>query len=174
MNELAMDSVFRDERTKYVVMRSSPTSLTVTDTVDRLWLAAQGAVRAENSRGGEARGVVADTAHALGVNIDEGDGHRWDRYHMGRVVVAARKLRDELENLRLTTAEDQRVLDANSELIMFLSRDVAQLTNERDEARRALDVSALGAARDFDDIDALKATIVRQANEITVLKGESA
>lgn len=142
---------------------------------------------------------------------------------------AGRRLSNELENLRVTTAEDQRVIDTNSELIMFLSRDVAQRTNERDaalsardawketaeendaataplrwdlravkrerdEAKRSLDRTAwVVESRDYweaealryqallfggdvegsDDIDELRATIVRQATEITALKGES-
>ncbi|WP_199881676.1 hypothetical protein [Streptomyces sp. CB03911] len=52
------------------------------------------ALYAENESGGEARGVVADVARVLGVDIDAGPGHRWDLDHMSRVVEAARALTD--------------------------------------------------------------------------------
>ncbi|GAB7187135.1 hypothetical protein ATKI12_6966 [Kitasatospora sp. Ki12] len=50
------------------------------------------AIYAENARGGEARGVVAEVARVLGVDIDTGPGHRWDLDHMRRVVDAAKAL----------------------------------------------------------------------------------
>lgn len=122
------------------------------------------AIYAENDEGGKARGVVADTAYVLGVDIDEGDGHRWSLSHMVRVVEGARTLRDELENLRTTTADDQRH-------ISFQNEQISRLTDEANLfAARVVELEGEAAS----DVVALRATIVRQANEITALKGESA
>jgi FtsZ-binding cell division protein ZapB len=74
-------------------------------------------IRAENTRGGYARGVVAAVASALDVDIDEGPGHRWDLDHMQRVVPAAESLAQERDDVRgefaglselLSQARDQR------------------------------------------------------------------
>ncbi|MFI6444701.1 hypothetical protein [Kitasatospora sp. NPDC050543] len=52
----------------------------------------QAAVYAENECGGDARGVIADVACALGVDIHAGPGSCWDLDHMRRGVEAARAL----------------------------------------------------------------------------------
>lgn len=106
-------------------------------------------VYAENARGGEARGVVADVARILGTNIDAGPGHRWDADHMQRVVEAAEELRKERDNYK-------RAYELKP----------ASLRLEGPGAERLADRLA--------DIDDLRATIVSQAREIARLKGESA
>jgi hypothetical protein len=68
--------------------------------IDQLEQAAVRAIYTENSHGGEARQVVAEVAKALGVDIDEGPGHRWDADHMQRVVSAAESLVTERDDLR--------------------------------------------------------------------------
>ncbi|MGW6948996.1 hypothetical protein ACWGHD_18980 [Streptomyces xanthophaeus] len=60
--------------------------------LDRLEEAALAAVYAENEIGGQARRVVAAVASVLGVDIDEGPGHRWDPDHMRRVVEVVRRI----------------------------------------------------------------------------------
>lgn len=210
---LTVDTAFLRERIKYVAQRGpNASTLDVVATIDVLWEAAQTAVYEENGKGGEARGVVAATASALGVDIDEGPGHRWDHAHMLRVVVAAKARMEELEHLRTTAAEDQRVLDDALEQTTRLSdeRDewkrlaiagesltkVRRAERERDDAvKRCRELTDEQSTRDRilfhgqpiskfvvlsgmfaaegTEIAELKATIVRQANEITALKGES-
>lgn len=136
MNLHEMEEAFRRARGKYTADGRQPNHINVEDLVDHLRNVAIAAVYAENEEGGKARGVVADVARVLGVDIDEGDGHRWNEDHMRRVVDAAAELRGELGWLQMADERRSEVLAT--------------------------------------DVNELRATIVRQANEITALKGDSA
>ncbi|MGW1268187.1 hypothetical protein [Streptomyces sp. NPDC002491] len=127
-------TAFKTERSKYPTLADD-----IGKSLSVLEDEAVKAVYAENQSGGRARGVVAEVAKALGVDIDEGPGHRWDPEHMARVVERAKWVAE--------------------------SRDYWEA--EESSTRRQAD--ELLAA---DDVDELKATIVRQAREITRLKGE--
>lgn len=136
--------------------------------IDALERAAIAAVYEENDSGGHARVVVADAARVLGVDIDEGPGHRWDPEHMERVVAGARELCDEVSELQRQVRQ--------------LVSDLGLMTAQRDEAaKHAASVEALRPIRmevpaelfTASADEELKATIVRQAREITRLKGES-
>jgi hypothetical protein len=125
-------------------------------------------VYAENARGGEARGVVADVARILGTDIDAGPGHRWDADHMRRVVTSAQAMKAE-RNIAIRDCEDHREY-------------ARRMEQERDALREAHAKAAGDAAYwrhsweqdKGPDVDDLKATIVSQAREIARLKGESA
>ncbi|MEU8840247.1 hypothetical protein AB0D97_14100 [Streptomyces roseus] len=93
--------------------------------IDQLEEAATAAVYAENERGAEARRVVADVARALGVDIDEGPGHRWDVSHMHRVVLAAESLQEERNDLR-------EAFDKHAE-------DLRQAREQRDAWKEAME-----------------------------------
>ncbi|WP_432157777.1 MULTISPECIES: hypothetical protein [unclassified Streptomyces] len=134
------------------------------------------AVYAENESGGHARKVVADVAHVLGVDIDEGDGHRWDPDHMARVVAVADKIRDERDEAR-EQAELWRKLAERQDDTAPIRRELRIAEREREELKRRLEyaqyqVRALSES-DTDNADELKAVIISQAREITRLKGES-
>ncbi|OSC76514.1 hypothetical protein B5180_01795 [Streptomyces sp. BF-3] len=156
-------TAFSDERTRY---RDSE----VRATIDRLESAAEAAVYEQNSRGGEARHVVADVAQTLGVTLsDTGVGQStWDSANMRRVVAAAKALKDERDgykaayeskpaSMRLEGPGADKVLD-----VMF---------RETTAAYRANRTQLEETARENDE---LRATIVSQAREIARLKGESA
>lgn len=130
------------------------------------------AVYAENERGGQARHVVAEVARVLGVDIDEGPGHRWDPDHMARVVMAAGQMRGARDAWK-ETAED------NDAANVPLRRELRTAQRQADEWRskyEAAQANALYVREQHghpDDVEELKNTIVRQAREITRLKGES-
>lgn len=123
------------------------------------------AIYAENDKGGEARGVVADVARALDVDIDEGAGHRWDLDHMRRVVFAAMGLRAELRRVNA---------DRDSLTFRAEAAEAASLIQEREleRAQGRLELASMFDHQTAPEDAALRATIVRQANEITALKGE--
>lgn len=77
---------------------------------------------------------------------------------------------DELENLRMTTAEDKRVIDRQAAEISTLRLEHAKAMGDASYWRH----TAITEAAEADGADALRATIVRQANEITALKETSA
>lgn len=107
--------------------------------VDRLEVAALAAVTAENERGGQARLVVAETAKALGVDIDDGPGHRWDLEHMARVVERAKwvaESRDYWEAEETSTRRQAEALlaaddvDELKAVIVSQAREIARLKGE--------------------------------------------
>ncbi|WP_405620263.1 hypothetical protein [Streptomyces sp. NBC_00076] len=162
-----MLTAFSSERTKHrdPAIRAS---------VDRLQLAAEVAVYRENEQGGHARQVVAKVARVLGVDIDEGPGHRWDPDHMARVVAVADQIRDERDEAR-EQAELWKSLAQRQDNTAPVRRALRVAERERDELRGMVShlkyqVAGLTSS---DDVEELEATIVRQAREITQLKGES-
>lgn len=162
---------FSDERTTY----RDPADR---KTIDRLQHAAEAAVYRENERGGHARRVVAEVARVLGVDIDEGPGHRWDPEHMARVIAVANRIREErdeaVEQVALWKALAERQ-DNTAPIRMELS----SVKRERDEWRRKYEGAQANAeyVRDEytppDEAAQMKAAIVRQAREISLLRGES-
>lgn len=136
--------------------------------IDTLEKVAEAAVYQENGSGGDARSIVAEVARVLGVDLDEGPGHRWDREHMARVVRVADDIRDERDDLR--------------ERVEQLTEERDRMTAQCDEAiRRAALVDAVRPIRMevptelfMKPVDeGLKDVIVSQAREIARLKGES-
>jgi hypothetical protein len=154
--------------------------------------AALDAVYAENESGGHARRVVADVARVLGVDIDEGPGHRWDEDHMRRVVRVADDIREERDDLQervaqLTDERDEakeqadlwRKLAERQDNTAPIRRELSDMTRERDLWRSRFEGAQHNAeyVRDQythpDEADELRAVIVSQAREIARLKGES-
>jgi hypothetical protein len=136
--------------------------------IDRLEVAALAAAHQENEAGGQARQVVADVARVLGVDIDEGPGHRWDPEHMGRVVAGAADICEERDDLRELVAQLAEQRD-----LMTAQRDEAVRKAATSDARRPIRMEVPAELFRVPDDDELKATIVRQAREITRLTGES-
>lgn len=116
---------------------------------------------AENAEGGKARGIVHAVARALGVDLGAGIGDVWSETNMQRVVDEVSQRMDELENLRLTTVQDKRHMD-------FQAGQISQLTDDLNRWEGRLPTYGLE-----DEAAMLRATVVRQALEITELKGES-
>jgi hypothetical protein len=155
--------------------------------VDRLEVAAIAAVMAENDSGGQARHVVAEVARVLGVDIDDGPGHRWDPEHMARVVGGANQIRDdrdhwqqEAEN-REKDADLWKSLAQRQDNVAPVRMKLQSVERERD-ALKSEHAKAMGDAAYWrhaweedkgPDVDELKAVIVSQAREIARLKGES-
>lgn len=177
-----LEERFRRARGKYTVDRQ-PNHINVEDLVDELRNVAVDAVYTENSEGGKARDVVANVARTLDVDLDYGTGNRWDAVHMWRVVGAVKALRDDRNHWESEAANWHRQAVAGE-------RDavISSLRSRRDEWRRKAEAAETAAATErarayefaeklealgTTGVDALKATIVRQANEITELKGES-
>lgn len=121
--------------------------------------AATDAVYAENAVGGEARGVVLNAAKELGVVLrDVGPcGSIWDEANMRRVVAGAKAVVDERNKLRDEAERFSKTWLAP--LVVHAPTEHTWSTEERAHA---------------DLVDELRATIVRQANEITALKEATA
>ncbi|WP_405927901.1 hypothetical protein OG554_03630 [Streptomyces griseus] len=136
-------TAFSNERTRY----RDPE---VRATIDRLERAAETAVYEQNSRGGEARNVVAGVAQTLGVALgDTGVGHSvWDSPNMRRVVAAARALKEERDGYKAAYESKPAIMRLEGPGTEWLA-DLPHL------------------------VDDLKNTIVSQAREIARLKGES-
>lgn len=160
---------FTNERLKGVADRAA---------IDRLEVAALAAVHRENESGGQARQVVADVARVLGVDIDEGVGHRWDPEHMSRVVGVADTVREERDDLREEVAL-WKALAERQDNTAPLRMELRTVKRERDEVHARLSMvqqlcdQLRERATPDDDVDELKAVIVSQAREIARLKGES-
>ncbi|WP_280888181.1 hypothetical protein [Streptomyces sp. LBL] len=146
--------------------------------IDRLEVAALAAVHRENESGGQARQVVADVARVLGVDIDEGPGNRWDPEHMARVIAVAEQVRDERDGAA-EQAKLWKSLAERQDNTAPIRRDLREAERERDHWRSRYEgaqANALYVREQYghpEEVDELKATIVRQAREITQLKGES-
>ncbi|WP_282203906.1 hypothetical protein [Kitasatospora fiedleri] len=124
------------------------------------------ALYAENDRGGQARGVVADVAVVLGVDLDAGPGHRWDEDHMRRVIPAAGELKERAREAREIIAKMARLLGVEVSPGLDSQYDDALLRGVPDALEKALsDYTA-------DDYP-LRETVVRQALRITELEKES-
>lgn len=136
------------------------------------------AVHSENERGGQARHVVAEVSRVLGVDIDEGPGHRWDPDHMSRVVGVADTVREERDDLREEVAL-WKALAERQDNTAPLRMELRTVKRERDEVYARLSMvqqlcdQLRERATPDDDVDELKAVIVSQAREIARLKGES-
>jgi hypothetical protein len=153
--------------------------------IDALERAAIDAVYDENDSGGHARQVVADVARILGVDIDEGPGHRWDPEHMARVVEAVKRLSDDRDHWEQEAENETRQaalwksLAERQDNTAPLRMELQAVKRERDHWRARFEGAQANAeyVREQyghpDDVEELKATIVRQAREITRLKGES-
>ncbi|MDX2794016.1 hypothetical protein [Streptomyces scabiei] len=165
-------SQFSAERSKY----RDPG---IRGTIDRLERAAEVAVYAENESGGHARHVLSEVARVLGVVLNDVSPGRgiWDPENMARVIAGAEQLRGQRDAWK-ETAEDNDAANAP------LRRELRAVKRERDALMaRLTSVEALRPIRmtvpaelfskPSDDVDELKSTIVRQAREITRLKGES-
>nr|WSW58487.1 hypothetical protein OG513_07765 [Streptomyces sp. NBC_00998] len=111
--------------------------------IDQLEQAAVRAIYAENSHGGEARQVVADVAKALGVDIDEGPGHRWDPDHMRRVVPAAESLKQWRDDVR--QAREQR--DAWKEAMEQMDAKIVQPLRRELREEREKNAALVAEAR---------------------------
>jgi hypothetical protein len=145
--------------------------------VDRLEVAALAAVMAENDSGGQARQVVADVARVLGVDIDDGPGHRWDPEHMARVIGAADQLCVERDEATAQAAL-WKALAERQDNTAPIRTELRAAERERDDLRRQLayerlKTESLSERATDDEVEELKAVIVSQAREITRLKGES-
>jgi hypothetical protein len=126
--------------------------------LDAAWKSAH----AQNEEGAKARSVVAAVARILGVDIDEGDGHRWDEDHMRRVVDAAQRFADERGAAEAKASQrGLRVRAVDGKPGMYTWRVLVDAAAEEVSGRVAAD-----------ELHELRATIVRQAVEITELKGE--
>ncbi|MFF4070933.1 hypothetical protein ACFYZ1_09955 [Streptomyces chartreusis] len=161
--------VFEAERCKYL-HRAGVDPFEVRQSLDKAREAAIKAVHDENERGGAARAVVADVASVLGVDIDEGPGHRWDPDHMRRIVQGAQEACDEVEELQRQVRQlvsEQRLMEAQRDDAVQHAATIDALHPIR------MEIPAELFAAPAPDVEELKATIVRQANEITRLKGES-
>jgi hypothetical protein len=154
-------------------------------TVERLETAATKAVYEENERGGEARQVVANVARVLGVDIDEGDGHRWDPDHMARVVDGAQRLSDDRDHWQQEAGNEKqqaelwRSLAQRQDDTALLRRDLRIAERERDEWKARYEGAKANAEYVREEYTApdvaeqMKAAIVRQAREISLLSGEA-
>jgi hypothetical protein len=142
------------------------------------------AVYAENNEGGKSRGCVSAVARALGVDITTGPGSMWSNDRMRKVIDAARALKDDRDHWEQEAANWQAARDTWKALAEQHAAELApaqwqlrSVIQERDVAlERLANARELLAMRpeEPDDVDVLRATVVRQANEITELKGESA
>lgn len=109
-------------------------------------------LHAENAEGGKARAVVASVARVLGVDLSASPGNVWSETNMQRVVDAARRLSDDRQHWETEAANWQREAENTADRADYWKR------------------TAVGEAEMVGDTDALRATIVRQALEITELK----
>jgi hypothetical protein len=156
----------------------SPLEAEALGVVAGLEKAALDAVYAENESGGHARQVVADVARVLGVDIDEGPGHRWDPDHMARVVTVADQIREERDEAREQAALWKSLAERQDNTAP-LRRELRTVERDRDFWRSKFEGAQANAEyvrAEYghpDEIEELKATVVRQAREITRLKGES-
>ncbi|MER7922164.1 hypothetical protein ABTY96_03335 [Streptomyces sp. NPDC096057] len=153
--------------------------------IDRLEVAAIAAVDRENTHGGHARQVVANVARVLGVDLDEGDGHRWDPDHMARVVKVADQIRDdrdhwqqEAEN-RSRETELWKSLAERQDNTAPIRRQLDEVQRERDHWKSRFEGAQANAEyvreqyTPADEAAELRAAVVRQAREISMLRGES-
>ncbi|MEU1200131.1 hypothetical protein ABZ446_28450 [Streptomyces sp. NPDC005813] len=139
---------------------------------------------AENERGGHARQVVAEVARALDVDLDDGPGHRWDPEHMARVISAALRLKDDRDHWEQEAENRQRDTELwkslaqrqdNTAPLRIRLQEAERERNEWRSRYEGAQANALYVRESYthpDEVDELQATIVRQAKEITRLKGE--
>jgi hypothetical protein len=141
---------------------------------------------AENDRGGQSRSVVSDVARALNVDLSEGIHDRWSPENMARVVSAAKAVADDRDHWQ-QEAENQaketelwRTLSQRQDNAAPVRRELAAAERERDAWKRRYEGAQANAeyVRESytapDEVEQMKAAIVRQAQEISLLRGEAA
>lgn len=175
----AMIGAFQKARQPYSDARDDFVSAyKVVDTVRDLEKTAIAAVYNENNSGGHARQVVADVARVLGVDIDEGEGHRWDPDHMARVVEVADKIREQRDDL-VEKVELWKSLAQRQDNTAPLRMELSTVRRERDHWRARFEGAQANAEyvraeyTPSDEAEQMKAAIVRQAREISLLRGEA-
>jgi hypothetical protein len=138
----------------------------------------------ENEEGGHARRVVAGAARALNVDLNEGIHDQWSPENMARVVSAAQAVADDRDHWRQEAenhgkqAELWKSLAQRQDNTAPLRTGLRTAERERDHWRARFEGAQANAEYvrgqygHPDEVDELKATVVRQAREITQLKGE--
>ncbi|MET7939652.1 hypothetical protein [Streptomyces sp. NPDC005302] len=183
---LALKGTFEEARKPLLELRGDLISAyQVIDLTRRLEDASFAALYAENARGGEARQVVAEVAKALSVDSDEGPGHRWDVVNMRRTVDRAQALADDRDRWQ-QEAENQaketelwRTLSQRQDNTAPLRIELAAMERERDHWRSRYEGAQANAEyvrHEYtapDEVEQMKAAIVRQAQEISLLRGEA-
>lgn len=163
----------------------SPLEAEALKVVEGLERAALSAIYDENEQGGRARHVVAQVASALGVDIDEGSGHRWDPDHMERVADGARRLKDDRDHWQQEAENQQKDVELWKSLAQRqdntapLRMELDSVKRERDEWRSRYEGAKANAEYvraqygHPDEVEELREAVVRQAREISRLTEES-